>query len=121
MSSPKESARQSGSHLSQQCPVLVLERPPAVVLNLIVDVVQDRIQFGNSERERPVAALPRELHQAQGPRLNPLRRSGFQSFDQFSDADCPMESNCQMNVVVRASDPATLEVQIPYDPCEVSM
>ncbi len=69
--------------LSQEARVLILERTPAVVLFLVLNVANDGVQLRMSVRECSIALLPTELSLNPFIPVNEIRRVSLYVLNQI--------------------------------------
>jgi len=71
---------------------------------LAPNVVDDSFAIGLAHRKGPVPALPMKAAKLSPFGFDPLRRAGFDGFNDIGDWACPRETKEEVNVIAYATN-----------------
>ena len=100
--------------------VLFLKSSLAMVFQLAVDVRQHGIHFGATYGERAVAVLPMKLETRVPCFIDVLAGVRFKLSHKIGNGDFSGNAKEQMSMVIVASNPQSMALQIAGDPSHVT-
>ena len=98
--------------LFQKHPELILKRPCAVMIFLVVNIGTQRIQIRRANGKAAITTLPGKCREAGRLRFKPFGRCSFQRFHQGRDGDGARQPDGQMNMVCHAPNPIGLTIRV---------